>query len=82
LTADLGLRRRARLGRGLLGAMNGGAALAHQMVAVFHLSQFQFGFGRLHSVLDHGRHTLALGEFKALLRNRDRKLRLRRNRRG
>jgi hypothetical protein len=58
----------------LLGAVNGGAALAHQMVAVFHLRQFQLGFGRLHLVLDHGRHALALGELEALLRNRDGKL--------
>jgi len=76
-------RFRRRLFRRLLGVVNRGAALAHQMVAVFHLRQFQFGFGRLYSVLDHGRHALALGKLEALLWNRDGKLNtLSRNRRG
>jgi hypothetical protein len=73
--SSLGPHRRAGLRRHrLLGAVNGSAAFAHQMVAVFHLRQFQLGFGRLHPVLDHGRHAFALGKFEALLRNRDGKL--------
>jgi hypothetical protein len=83
LQAGGGFRRARGLSCRLLGAMNCGAALAYQMIAVFHLRQFQFGFGRLHPVLKYGRHTLALGEFEALLRNRDRKLyALCRHRRG
>jgi len=71
---SLGSRRRAHLSRRLPGTVNCGTALAHQMVAVFHLRQFELGFGRLHLVLDHGRHALAMGEFEALLWNRDGKL--------
>src|SRR4051812_35861974 len=60
-----------RLLGGHLGTVNRGSALAHQMVAVFHLRQFELGFGRLILVLDHGGDALALRQFETLLRNRN-----------